>query len=89
MTEVDTLASSNSPRLRSYGVASVVLPLEIVGTSQRKIAVAAPAPASCATMKPGASAGRIPAKVLLAALASVTAGFANEVDDVNQYAAVM
>jgi len=40
-------------------------------------------------MKPGASAGRIPEKVSDAARASVTAGFANEVDDVNQYAAVM
>jgi len=33
--------------------------------------------------------GRIPANVSLAPRASVTAGFANEVDDVNQYAAVM
>src|SRR5713226_9497514 len=40
-------------------------------------------------MNPGVSANRIPAKVSLADLASVTAGFANEVDDVNQYAAVM
>jgi hypothetical protein len=40
-------------------------------------------------MKPGASAGRMPAKVSLAARARVTAGFANEVDEVNQYAAVI
>src|SRR5688572_33502452 len=40
-------------------------------------------------MNPGASIGRIPAKVLLAARASVTAGLANEDDAVNQYAAVM
>jgi hypothetical protein len=40
-------------------------------------------------MKAGASAGRMPAKVSLAARASVTAGSANEVDEVNQYAAVM
>jgi hypothetical protein len=40
-------------------------------------------------MNAGASAGRMPAKVSLAARASVTAGFANEVDEVNQYAAVM
>ena len=40
-------------------------------------------------MKPGASAGRMPANVSLAARASVTAGLANDVDDVNQYAAVM
>src|SRR3989442_9194110 len=40
-------------------------------------------------MKPGASAGRIPAKVSVAARASVTAGLANEVEAVNQYAAAM
>ena len=40
-------------------------------------------------MKAGASAGRIPAKASLAARARVIAGFANEVDEVNQYAAVM
>lgn len=40
-------------------------------------------------MKAGASAGRMPAKVSLAARASLTAGFANEVDEVSQYAAVM
>ena len=40
-------------------------------------------------MKGGTSTGRMPANVLLAARAIVTAGFANDVDDVNQYAAVM
>ncbi len=40
-------------------------------------------------MKPGVSIGRIPANVSLADRASVTAGFANDVDAVNQYAAVM
>ena len=40
-------------------------------------------------MNPGASAGRMPANVSLAARARVTAGLANDVDDVNQYAAVM
>ena len=40
-------------------------------------------------MKPGASTGRMPANVSLAARASVTAGFAKDVDAVNQYAAVM
>src|SRR6185312_14583485 len=60
-----------------------------VGTSHRKSAVDAAAPRSWATMNPGASAGRIPAKVSLAARARVTAGLANEVDEVNQYAAVM
>src|SRR5271165_4217580 len=59
------------------------------GASHRKHSVAATPPASCATMNAGASAGRMPAKVSLAARASVTAGLANEVEDVNQYAAVM
>src|SRR6185436_9179482 len=40
-------------------------------------------------MNAGASAGRIPAKVSVADRASVTAGLANEVEAVNQYAAVM
>ena len=35
-------------------------------------------------MKPGASAGRIPANVSDAARASVTAGLANDVEAVNQ-----
>lgn len=42
--------------------------------------VAANAPSSCAAMKPGASAGRMPAKVSLRARAIVTAGLANEVE---------
>ena len=54
------------------------------GVSQRKSAVAAAAPRSCATMNAGASAGRMPAKVSVADRAKVTAGFANEVDAVNQ-----
>ena len=33
--------------------------------------------------------GRMPAKVFVAARAKVTAGLANEVDEVNQYAALM
>ena len=40
-------------------------------------------------MNGGASIGRMPAKVSLNVRAIVTAGFANEVDEVNQYAAVM
>jgi hypothetical protein len=35
-------------------------------------------------MKPGASCGRMPAKVFEAARASVTAGLAKEVEEVNQ-----
>ena len=40
-------------------------------------------------MKAGTSSGRIPEKVLVSERARVTAGFANDVDAVNQYAAVM
>src|SRR5205085_868380 len=39
--------------------------------------------------KPGTSCGRMPANESLAARAIVTAGFANDVDAVNQYAATM
>ena len=51
---------------------------------QRSNAAAHAAPTSCAAMKPGASAGRIPANVSVSVRATVTAGFANEVDGVNQ-----
>src|SRR5437764_11885002 len=37
----------------------------------------------------GTSIGRMPVNVFVTARARVTAGFANEVDDVNQYAAVI
>ena len=46
-------------------------------------------PASCAATKAGTSCGRMPVKVSVKARASVTAGLANEVEAVNQYAAVM
>jgi hypothetical protein len=59
------------------------------GKSQLNKKVAAKAPANCAAIKAGASASRMPAKVLVAVRASVTAGFANEVEAVNQYAAVI
>jgi hypothetical protein len=59
------------------------------GIIHQRRRVPAAAPASCATTKAGTSAGRIPANVSLAVLASVTAGFANEVEDVNQYAPAM
>jgi hypothetical protein len=40
-------------------------------------------------MKPGTSPGRMPANVSLTQRAIVTAGLANAVEAVNQYAAVM
>lgn len=60
-----------------------------LGDSHLKRKVAARATAICAAMNPGTSVGRIPANVSLRHRAIVTAGFANEVDAVNQYAAVM
>jgi hypothetical protein len=42
------------------------------------------APTSCAVMKPGRSSGRMPEKVLVKPRAIATAGFANDVDAVNQ-----
>src|SRR5262245_38745858 len=59
------------------------------GTSQPNSNAPNVAPAACATMKPPTSTGRIPAYVLLNARAIVIAGFANDVDAVNQYAATM
>ena len=57
------------------------------GSSHRTTATASAPPMACATMNPGTSTGRIPANESLTARASVTAGFANDVDAVNQYAA--
>ncbi len=54
------------------------------GDSQRNKNVAVRAPTICATMKAGTSKGWIPAKVSLSDRATVTAGFANDVEDVNQ-----
>src|SRR5258706_3367508 len=47
------------------------------------------APKSSAAMKPGSSTGRIPENVLVNERAIATAGLANDVEAVNQYAAVM
>src|SRR5690349_5660804 len=57
--------------------------------SQRRHKAPANAAANCAAINGRTSEGRMPAKVSLAALASVTAGFANDVEAVNQYAAAM
>jgi hypothetical protein len=59
------------------------------GHSQRATGSAASAPASCAAMKAGAPVGAIPANVSDRVRARVTAGLANDVDAVNQYADVM
>src|SRR5947209_16701470 len=57
-------------------------------SSQFIATIAATAPQSSAEIKPGRSAGRIPEKVSVIDRAIATAGLANEVDEVNQYAAV-
>ena len=54
------------------------------GRSHPDTIVAAAAPAACDTMNSGTSAGRMPANVFVSDRAIVTAGFANEVDAVNQ-----
>ena len=56
---------------------------------KRAATIASAAPHNCAAMKAGTFMGAIPAKVSERARATVTAGFANDVEDVNQYAAVM
>ena len=56
----------------------------LCGLSQANNRAAAAAPNSCAAMNPGASCGRIPEKVSVSDRATVTAGFANDVEPVNQ-----
>src|SRR5271168_86633 len=59
------------------------------GAIHRITIVAAIPPTICAVTNHPTSTGLIPANVSLRHLAIVTAGFANDVDAVNQYAAVM
>jgi hypothetical protein len=59
------------------------------GHSQPPIATAVSIPTSWAAMKATTPAGAMPAKVSDNERATVTAGLANDVDAVNQYAAVM
>ena len=51
--------------------------------------VEANAPSICATINIGVLTGRIPANVSETERANVTAGFAKDVEAVNQYAAVI
>ena len=57
--------------------------------SQRPSATATNMPMNCAAINAMTPPGAIPAKVSDKERAIVTAGLANEVDAVNQYAAVM
>src|SRR6185436_2338253 len=59
------------------------------GINQQATSVATPAPANSAKMNAGTSEGRIPANVSLSDRARVTAGFAKDVEEVNQYAALI
>src|SRR5262249_32617826 len=59
------------------------------GRSTARRANATAAPTSCAATNPGTHEGAMPANVSVSDRATVTAGFANDVDDVNQYAAPM
>ena len=68
-------------RLGGAGVASV--------QSHLPTATASVIPTSCATMNKATPLGAIPANVSDNERAIVTAGFANEVEAVNQYADVM
>src|SRR5476649_502732 len=57
------------------------------GNNSRATPNAANAPTACPTMNAGTSTGRIPENVSVSERAIVMAGFANDVDAVNQYAA--
>lgn len=59
---------------------------DICGAGKSAMDTDAPtaAPTICARIKPGTSVRAIPAKVVVKPRASVTAGFAKDVDDVNQ-----
>jgi hypothetical protein len=61
----------------------------IEGISQRNKNVAAIAPHICAMTKAGTSTALMPANESDKERARVAAGFAKDVEDVNQYAAVM
>jgi hypothetical protein len=59
------------------------------GNNQREVTAAKTAPTSWARTNPGASDGAMPAKLSLMLRATVIAGLAKLVEEVNQYAAVM
>ena len=52
--------------------------------STAQVAAATAAPTSCAAMKPGTWLSAMPANVVVKPRASVTAGLAKDVEDVNQ-----
>src|SRR4029434_4888176 len=76
-----TVARDSDSRLPLIGWPPASEKILVAVTTARSDPTAAPA------TKPGTSAGLIPANVLVSDLAIAIAGFANEVDAVNQYAA--
>src|SRR5215472_16071815 len=74
---------------RSRGTTTSAAICRVGESNHRNRNVAANAPENCAAMKPTASIGRIPENVFVSDRAIVTAGFAKDVDAVNQYAPAM
>src|ERR1700730_7258364 len=74
-----------------YSPGSTTCPNRCMGAENSLAQIVAPAaaPISWGPMKPGTWLMAIPANVVVNPRASVTAGLANEVEDVNQYAAVI
>ena len=79
-------ASSQAPVVSQFEISALEAACP---QSQRLTPTAAAIPMICATMTASTPPGAIPANVSDNARAKVTAGFANEVEAVNQYAAVM
>src|ERR1700722_8743700 len=83
----DQIQLSGNATNQVLGLAGTRISLAVAasrGTSQRNSRVAAIAPANWAATNRGTSKGRIPANVSESERAIVTAGFANEVEEVNQ-----
>src|SRR6516162_3700600 len=76
-------------------IASCLAPISFIrrsfvdGKSIKHTIEATSAPTTCATMNAGTWFMAMPAKVVVKPRASATAGLANDVDEVNQYAAVI
>src|SRR5262245_32191909 len=83
LSEISFVVSSVAIFLKN--VFPLFLVYSFIGASnQRPNNVAVMAPAICPPINRGTLLGEIPAKVSVIARANVTAGFANDVEDVNQ-----
>jgi hypothetical protein len=76
-------------RQRQCGGCLTPLPISSGPNRPITIAAAASAPSTCMITNAGTWLIAMPANVVVKPRASVTAGFANDVEDVNQYAAVI